>query len=133
MQKLSLDTMDFDRALQLSGRDVLFTYFGDHQPNLEVEVPLSRALDEPRYLTRFTIKGPGAATERAGPEQVLDINFLGSLLLEHAGIAGDELFAASAAMRRLCGGTMRGCPDGNLVQSYRAYVYRDLGAAERAG
>jgi phosphoglycerol transferase MdoB-like AlkP superfamily enzyme len=133
MQKLSLDTMDFDRALQQSGRDVLFTYFGDHQPNLEGEVALRRDLDEPRYLTRFTIKGPGVALERTDLDQVLDINFLGSLLLEHAGIAGDELFAPSAAMRRLCGGTMRGCPDGALVQSYRAYLYRDLGAAERAG
>jgi hypothetical protein len=51
--------MEFDRALQQSGRDVLFTDFGDHQPNLEGEVPLRRALEEPRYLTRFTIKGPG--------------------------------------------------------------------------
>lgn len=59
IQKLSLDTMEFDRALQQSGRDVLFTDFGDHQPNLEGEVSLRRALEEPRYLTRFTIKGPG--------------------------------------------------------------------------
>jgi Sulfatase len=131
MEKLSLDTMDFDKALQASGRDLLFTYFGDHQPNLESQVPLTRGLDEPRFLTRFTIKGPGEAPACAGPEQVVDVCFLGSLLLEHAGIPGDELFAASAAMRQLCGGTLFGCNDSALVQSYRAFLYHDLSAAER--
>ena len=74
MQKLSLDTMDFDKALEASGRDLFFTYFGDHQPNLEGQVPLTGGLDEPRFLTRFTIKGPGGAPAccraRAGPRRL---------------------------------------------------------------
>jgi hypothetical protein len=129
MEKLSLDTMDFDKALQASGRDLLLTYFGDHQPNFESHVALTRELDEPRFLTRFTIKGPGDAPVCAGPEQVLDVCFLGSLLLEHAGIPGDEFFAASAAMRQLCQGTLLGCKDSALAESYRAFLYHDLSAA----
>ena len=129
METLSLDTLHFDRALEASGRDLLLTYFGDHQPNFEAEVPLTSRLDEPRFLTRFTIKGPGEAPKIAGSEQVLDLCFLGSLVLEHAGIPHDEFFAASLAMRQLSGGTLRSCPDAALSQSYRAYLYRDLGAA----
>jgi hypothetical protein len=129
MEKLSRDTEDFDHALGATNRDLLLTYFGDHQPNLEGDVPLTRALDEPRYLTHFTVKGTSRAPMRAGPQQVLDVRFLGSLLLEHAGIPGDEFFAANAAMRQLCGGTLAGCPDPALAESYRAFVYRDLSAA----
>ena len=77
METLNLDVMDFDKALQATGRDLLLTYFGDHQPNLEGEVPLTGGLDETRFLTRFTIKGPGDTPRSAGTEQVLDIRFLG--------------------------------------------------------
>ena len=131
MERLSLDAMDFDKALEATGRDLLLTYFGDHQPNLEGQVPLTGGLDGNRFLTRFTIKGPGDTPVRGGPEHVLDVRFLGSLLLEHAGIPGDEFFAASGAMRQLCGGTILGCPDPALAESYRAFLYHDLGAAER--
>ena len=41
METLSRDTMDFDRALEASGRNLILTYFGDHQPNFEGEVPLT--------------------------------------------------------------------------------------------
>jgi len=131
MEKLSLDTMGFDTALQETGRDLLFTYFGDHQPNFEGEVPLIRGLDDPRFLTRFAIRGPGRDAVPAGSSPVLDVGFLGSLLLEHAGIPGDEFFTANAAMRRLCGGTLLGCNDSALVESYRAFLYHDLSAGER--
>lgn len=129
MQRLSDDTMDFDRALQASGREPILTYFGDHQPNLEGDVAMASGLDDPRFLTRFAIKGPGEAPNHAGSNQVLDLCFLGSLILEHAGIPRDEFFAASLAMRQLCGGTLRGCSDAALRTSYRAYLYRDLAAA----
>lgn len=130
MQKLSLDAMEFDQALQATGRDLLFSYFGDHQPNFESDVPLKTPLEEPRFLTRFSIKRSAPALERS-PEQVLDASFLGSLLLEHAGIPRDEFFAANGAMRQLCGGTLVGCDDRALIESYRAFVYHDLSAAER--
>jgi phosphoglycerol transferase MdoB-like AlkP superfamily enzyme len=132
METLSRDAMDFDRELEASGRDLILTYFGDHQPNLEGQVSMIGELDEPRFLTRYTIKAPGDTSEPADTEQILDIRFLASLVLEHAGIPGDEFFAANAAMRRLCGGTLAGCKDPALIESYRAFVYHDLGAAERS-
>ena len=104
METLNRDVMDFDQALQATGLDLILTYFGDHQPNLEGAVPLTGKLDQPRFLTRFAIKGSGDTSRSAGTEQVLDIRFLASLLLEHAGIPGDEFFAANAAMRNYAGG-----------------------------
>jgi phosphoglycerol transferase MdoB-like AlkP superfamily enzyme len=129
METLNRDVMDFDQELQKTGRNLILTYFGDHQPNLEGEVPMTGKLDQPRFLTRFAIKGPGDTSQNAGTEQILDIRFLGSLLLEHAGIAGDEFFAANAAMRRLCEGTLSKCDDPALAESYRAFLYHDLSAA----
>lgn len=132
MQKLSDDALDFDRALQATGRDLVFTYFGDHQPNLEGDVALTRGFHDARFLTRFTIKGPGEAPCAGGPDQVLDLSFLGALILEHAGVPLDEMFAASRAMRRISGGTLGRCRDDVVAASYRAYLYRDLGAAGRS-
>ena len=129
MEKLSVDTLAFDKALQATGRDLLLSYFGDHQPNLEGQVALTGGLDEARFLTRFSIRGPGAPAVNSAADQVLDVRFLGSLLLDHAGIPGDEFFAASAVMRQLCGGTMLGCEDPALAESYRAFVFKDLSAA----
>jgi phosphoglycerol transferase MdoB-like AlkP superfamily enzyme len=129
MEKLSLDAVDFDERLRASGRDLVLSYFGDHQPNLESPLPLRGGLHEPRFLTRFTIKSRDPVHATGDPEQVLDACFLGSLLLEHAGIAADDLFAASASMRRLCGGQLGRCVDPALVESYRAHVYHDLAAA----
>lgn len=129
MEKLSVDTLAFDRALQATGRDLIFSYFGDHQPNVERPLPLTGGIEEPRFLTRYTIKGESRAVLDEARIPVLDTRFLGARLIEHAGIPGDELFAANAAMRRLCGGTLRGYPDAALIQSYRAHLYHDLQAA----
>jgi hypothetical protein len=107
---------------------VVLTYFGDHQPNLGGDVPLTADLDQPRYLTHFTIKGAGDTPVR-GAGADCRRQFLGSLLLEHAGIPGDAFFAASAAMRQLCGGTLLGCQDAALEASYRAFLFHDLDAA----
>ena len=132
MERLSLDTMAFEAALERSGRDTVFAYFGDHQPNFQGVVPLTSVLHDPRFLTRYTIKGTVGASDicAAGPDQGLDLCFLGARLLDHAGVPANELFAANAAMRQLCGGTLVGCHDATLIESYRAYLYHDLQAAK---
>jgi hypothetical protein len=132
MERLSLDTVAFEEQLQRSGRETVFAYFGDHQPNFQGVVPLTPLLEEPRFLTRYTIKGNGGGVDiaAAGPEQGLDLCFLGARLLDHAGLPANELFTANAAMRQLCGGTLVGCRDNALVESYRAHLYHDLQAAK---
>lgn len=129
METLSRETGRLSAELLGGSRPVVFAYFGDHQPNLEGPIPHVPGLREPQYLTRYTIKTSDESPASGEPPQVLDISYLGSLLLEHAGLPPDELFAANDAMRRLCAGRLIDCPDDALRQSYRAYLYRDLQAA----
>jgi phosphoglycerol transferase MdoB-like AlkP superfamily enzyme len=132
MQTLSDDTRYFQDALQATGRDLIFSYFGDHQPNIGAPLPIRSSMDAARFLTRYAITTTGSDAAPSRDLPVLDTGFLASLVLEHAGIPGDEFFAANAAMRQLCGGTLHQFQDSDLIQSYRAHIYQDLGAAGRA-
>lgn len=120
----------FGAALLARPRPVVFAYFGDHQPNLEGELPLRQDLDAPRYTTSYALKtNVDVAPLGGGP--VLDVSYLAAMILQHAGIALDPFFSANRAMRLLCHGRLVDCRDQPLRESYRAYLYADLGAAER--
>lgn len=110
---------------------VVFAYFGDHQPNLEGALPYAAHLLNPRYLTSYVVKTNFAVEAEVRHRSPLDIAFLGSVVLEHAGIPRGAFFGANGAMRRLCDGRLTDCPDRALVDSYRAHLYRDLEAVRR--
>lgn len=114
----------------LSGaRPVVFTYFGDHQPNLGAAARYAAGVANARFVTSYAIKTSfptSAPLDHAGP---LDLAFLGGAILEHAGLPLDPFFRANRAMRLLCDGRLADCPDQTLVNSYKAHVYRDLQAA----
>lgn len=122
----------FGADLLARPRPTVFAYFGDHHPNLDGEVPFRDGLEDARYTTAYALKTnyPGASSE-GGP--VLDIVYLATVVLEHAGIPLDGFFKANRAMRQLCHGRFSGCEDRALTASYRAYVYRDLEAATPVG
>lgn len=112
-------------------RPVIFAYFGDHQANVEGDVPFVSGLTEPRLLTSYAIKtnyNPGVP-DVVPP--VLDLAFMSGFILQYAGVPLDPFFTANRAMRVLCDGRLNDCPDESLLKSYRAHVYGPLQAAAR--
>lgn len=107
----------------------VFAYFGDHQPNFGGAVPYVAGLDGPQFLTSFAITSNRDMAVADATPPVLDIAFLGGLILQHAGLPLDAFFGANRAMRVLCNGRGDNCPDPALSASYRAHLYRDLAAA----
>lgn len=120
----------FGTELLGGSRPVLYAYFGDHQPNLGGPVPYVSGLAHPRYLTAYAVKTnfPSPAAVRHSP--ALDVSYLAAVVLEQAGLPLGPLFDANRRMRLLCNGQLTDCPDQALTRSYRAYLYRDLRAAD---
>ena len=126
-------TSDANRAMSAAllarGNPVVFAYFGDHQPNLGGAPPYVGGLTEPHFLTSFAIKSNVSAAISDAVPEVLDVSFLGAMVLQYANVPLDAFFAANHAMRQLCDGRLAECPDRDLTRSYRAHLYGDLRAA----
>jgi hypothetical protein len=134
IEALSAATQEFSDAVLGRARPTLFLYFGDHQPNLGGRSLKYRvSLPQPEYLTQFVLRDnlAGPAAIRVG--EVTELAFVGGLLLERSGVKPDALFEANIAMRKLCQGRLQDCPDSQLVQSYKHYVYDLLGTASLTG
>jgi len=129
-----VDTSDacerFSEALLPSQRRAILAYFGDHHPNLEGDVPLRRDIPHARFTTSYAVKTNYDVVSLGGAH-VLDLSYLAAVILEYAGIPLDAFFSANRAMRVLCDGRLTDCAGTTLRESYRAYLYRELGAAER--
>lgn len=118
----------FGAQLLQKPRPVVFTYFGDHQPNLGGSVPYVTGLTNAQYVTSYAIKTNFPVSASIAPSGPLDISYLAGVILEHAGIALDPFFQANRAMRLLCDGKLTDCSDQALANSYRTHLYRDLQA-----
>ena len=112
-------------------RPVIFAYFGDHQANVEGEVPFVSGLTQPHFLTlvrhQDELRPWRARCCAAGPGPRLHERFPPA----YAGVPLDEFFTANRAMRVLCEGRLNDCPDAALLRSYRTHVYGPLQAAAR--
>lgn len=121
----------FAARLLAQPRPVVFAYFGDHQPNIEATLAYRQGFFEPQFLTSYAIRDNiGLRVDEPSPP-ILDVAYLGALVLQHGGLPLDPFFAANRSMRLLCEGRLADCPDSELTKSYRAYLYQDLTAAAR--
>ena len=59
---------------------------------------------------------------------MLDIIYLGSLLLDVADLRKDDFYEANTLLRDRCQGRYFDCPERSLLDSYHAYVYGKLHA-----
>ena len=110
----------------------LLLHFGDHQPSFDgAMMVVSRESppgfgDKGQFATYYMLKSnlPGA---RHFDHPVLDIVFLGGLLLEAAGIPPDRYFSANRQLRERCAGLYEGCADPHLLASYHDYIFHRIG------
>jgi hypothetical protein len=119
------------RALDRPEPTVLM-HFGDHQPsfdgainNLKKRLPPDWGSHD-EWATYYTIRA-NYPEARAAKWPVLDLAFLGGLVLEVAGVPIDAYFAANAALRDRCAGRYSQCPDKALVDAYHHHVFGELG------
>jgi hypothetical protein len=90
-------------------RPTLIVHYGDHQPVMtrRIEKKLKLGLDPKRqFQTFYAMETLNDFSDRIpcgrGPD--LDIAFLGTVALQHAGLPLDEIFATRASLLEHCGG-----------------------------
>ena len=122
---------ELSRQLFDDGEPAVLLHFGDHQPSfdgainkLDKNVP-KQAIAHSNWVTYYMLK-TNYAVRRRLDYPILDIAFLGSLLLDVAGIPKDEFFQANTLLRERCDGRYLDCEDVRTVASYHDYIFTRL-------
>lgn len=119
---------DFSHFVAQRERPTLFLYFGDHQPNIELNRYQSQFSD-PSHITQFTLRDNLTQGAALSMGELTDISFLGGMLLERARLPLSPFYKANIQMRHLCEGKLNDCEDKKLINSYKNYIYQQLKVA----
>jgi hypothetical protein len=89
-------------------RPMLIVHYGDHQPVMtrQIEAKLQLPTDARRqFRTFYAIEALNYPSDRivSGQSRNLDIAFLGTVVLQQAGLPLDEIFATRASLLEHCG------------------------------
>jgi phosphoglycerol transferase MdoB-like AlkP superfamily enzyme len=122
---------DLEKFLLGGDKPAVLMHFGDHQPSFDgaihaipKQVP-KEAGPNSSMVTYYSIKS-NFPVRRKFDYPVLDIAFLGALVLDVAGVPKDAFYQANTLLRERCKGRYLDCPDMNMVASYHDYVFNKL-------
>jgi len=123
---------DLEKFLLDADHPALLMHFGDHQPSFDgaihaipKQVP-KEAGPNSSMVTYYSIKA-NFPVRRKFDYPVLDIAFLGALVLDVAGVPKDAFYQANTLLRERCKGRYLDCTDTGMVDSYHDYVFNTLG------
>jgi phosphoglycerol transferase MdoB-like AlkP superfamily enzyme len=123
---------DLEKFLLDGDHPAVLAHFGDHQPSFDGainEIPKNvpkEAGPIAHWVTYYMIKSNFPVRQRYD-YPVLDISFLGSLVLDVAGVPKNEYYQANTLLRERCKGRYLDCKDTKLVASYHDYIFATLG------
>lgn len=133
LQRLSMSSAamtQLEAFLRRDDRPVLLLHFGDHQPSFDGAInalakTVPPQVPDPQYTTYYMLKGFNLPIRQEN-YPVLDIAYLGSLLLDAAGLPRNPFFVANTLLRDRCDGHDLDCRNAALRDSYRAWVFGHL-------
>jgi hypothetical protein len=117
--------------LAARGRPTLILHYGDHQPVMtrRLETKLRPPADARRQFRTFyaleSLNG-AAADLVAGQGADTDITFLGTLVLQQAGLPLDAVFATRASLLEQCGASYFACASERKRRFHRTLVQMGL-------
>jgi hypothetical protein len=117
--------------LAARGRPTLILHYGDHQPVMtrRIETKLALPQDARRqFRTFYAIESLNGAADGlvAGPSADLDIAFLGTVILQQAGLPLDGVFATRASLLEQCGASYFACSSERKRRFHRTLVQMGL-------
>lgn len=121
-----LEAMLLDRE-----QPTVLAHFGDHQPSFDGAINrLDKIVPKPleltsNWVTYYMLKS-NFRVRRKLDYPTLDIAFLGSLVLDVAGVPKDAFYQANTLLRERCGGRYLDCADAKMVASYHDHIFRQL-------
>ena len=136
LQRAALSSQMIESMRKLlwgSGRPTVLMHFGDHQPSFDgamnvipKTVPKTAGKNDSRITYyRLLTSFPRPAMKAW---DALDIVYLGSMLLDAAGVPKDAFYQANSLLRDRCAGRYLNCQDRKLLGSYHDYIFNTLKA-----
>jgi phosphoglycerol transferase MdoB-like AlkP superfamily enzyme len=122
---------DLEKFLLGGEHPAVLMHFGDHQPsfdgaiNVIPKVVPKVAAHTSLWVTYYMLKSNFPVRQRFD-YAVLDIAFLGSLVLDVAGIPKDGFYQANTLLRERCKGRYLDCKDLKMLASYHDYIFTKL-------
>lgn len=110
----------------------ILMHFGDHQPAFDGAIMVvSRQLppdwgDKQHWATYYMLKSNIPDAPRFH-YPMLDIVYLGGLLLDAAGVPPNSYYSANRLLRERCAGRYEECADPRLLPSYHDYIFHRIG------
>jgi Sulfatase len=122
-------------AARFPNRPTLIVHYGDHQPVMTRRIERKLKLDPDarrQFRTFYAMETLNDFPDRipAGRGADLDIAFLGTVALQHAGLPLDEIFATRASLLEHCGGAYFASSSERKRRFHRTLV--DLGMIDVA-
>ena len=122
--------MAFEAWIRSRDKRHLFIRFGDHQPRLTDHPEYSLQAPNPMFVTQFQLIDTGLP-DKGTAYPLLDIVYFPGLILERLKGQPSTFFQANMDARRLFNGQYTDALDDPVVKSYRAYLFKDLAAANK--
>ena len=122
---------DLEKFLLGGEHPAVLAHFGDHQPSFDGainEIPKTvpkEAGPIAHWVTYYMVKTNFPVRQRYD-YPVLDISFLGSLVLDIAGVPKNDYYQANTLLRERCKGRYLDCKDEKTVASYHDYIFTQL-------
>jgi hypothetical protein len=117
--------------LAASGRPTLILHYGDHQPVMTRRIEAKRTLPQDarrQFRTFYAVESLNGAADGLvmGQGAEIDIAFLGTLVLQQAGLPLDGVFATRASLLEQCGASYFACTSERKRRFHRTLVQMGL-------
>jgi hypothetical protein len=119
MAKIDYNAMRADLERRFPNERFLIVHYGDHQPTATqpllgfdkdavVDIIMRSGKDEP-FITYYAVDGVRYSPPPLPPLDVLDVPYLGAVILEAAGLPLSDVYRERKRLMGLCGGHYRNC------------------------
>jgi hypothetical protein len=142
LRRLSMartDLEDFKRqlAVRFPGEPILLVQYGDHQPiatrhylgygNVRFAEDVSLTKSSPGFLTYYSVEGINFDMPRLPDVDVLDVPYLGTVLLQAAGLPLSDSYLERQRLLHTCKGRYDACDDpGAILKFHRRLINSGL-------
>jgi hypothetical protein len=119
MAKIDYNAMRADLERRFPNERFLIVHYGDHQPtatqpllgfdkDVPVDIIMRSGKDEP-FITYYAVDGIRYSPPPLPPVDVLDVPYLGAVILEAAGLPLSDVYRERKRLMALCEGHYRNC------------------------
>ncbi len=128
MARLDLEEFKRQLALRFPGEPILLVQYGDHQPiatrhylgfgRASFAEDVALAKNSPGFLTYYSVEGINFPMPRLPDVAVLDVPYLGTVLLQAAGLPLSDAYKERLRLLHACAGRYDGCKDPMAVPRF---------------